>query len=87
MKAFVAAVALWSAVVLVLLFFDPGFQSPLVPCMGLVGHSASCEAAQQTVSDAAWHLHTLPLLLAIAAGYLAIVGLRLTRRARSSESG
>jgi len=80
------ALALWTAFVLVLLLFDPGFIPPL-PCGRLVGPNAECEAAQALANEAAWWLHTLPLIASIAAGYIAIilVATRGRRRATSRQ--
>ena len=77
MRPFLAAAILWSAVAVGLLLFNPGQPSVLLACMRMVGRSAACEAGQQTVNDASWWLHTLPLMATIAAGYIAVVILKL----------
>jgi hypothetical protein len=71
-RDFLAANAIWSALVLVLLFLDPGFVQPL-SCLRLVGRSPECVAAQQALDDASWWLHTFPFVMAIAVGHAAIV--------------
>jgi hypothetical protein len=81
MRAFVAALAGWSIVVLGLLVFEPGFaQAP--SCMRLVGRSAECEALAEAWNRALWWQNTLPLIVVIAAGYLAILLVALAGRRR-----
>lgn len=84
MRQMVAAIAGWSIFVLVLLVFDPGFvQTPT--CMRLVGRSAECQALADAWNDAAWRQHTLPLLVLIAAGYVAILLVAITGRRRRAN--
>ncbi len=89
MKAFGVAIALWTLAALWVVLFDLGDASMLLPCMRLVGRSSACEAAQATVNDAVWLWHTLPLLIAVGAGYVAIITLRLlwVRRHARDEQG
>ena len=86
MKALAAALALWTVVAVLFLIFDPGYQSVLLGCMRLVGRSATCEAQQQAINQAWTWLHTVPLILTIAMGYLAIVVTALVRRRRRLSS-
>jgi hypothetical protein len=76
-KAFAAAIGLWTLISLGLLLLDPGAVSTLLSCMRLVGRSSDCEAAQAAANEVVWWWHTLPMLLAVAAGYAGIIGVRL----------
>ena len=82
MRAFVAALVLWSAIVLVWVLLVPASNGGVLACMHLVGRSVACEAQQDAVNQAWWQYRTLPMSLAIAAGYVGIVIVRL-RGARS----
>lgn len=78
-KALLAAVAIWTAIAILILLVNPGGASVLLPCMKLVGRSAACEADQQSLNDAYWIRHTLPLVVAGLTGYAAIAALWLRR--------
>lgn len=75
-----AAIVLWSAFSFLVLLFDPGsdvfwrsFNQPPLTCARFIGRSAQCDAAVNA-ANAAWQwLHVYPLLLFVAAGYVAIV--------------
>jgi hypothetical protein len=90
MRAVFGALMIWTAVVLVLLWFDPGsaaYWSHPVLCMRLVGHSAACEATQARINDAWQWLHVWPLLIAMASGYVTIAVIALQGRRRRSAKG
>ncbi len=88
MKLLVGSVLAWSVVVLLFLFFDPGFPRAVLPCMALVGRSVACETGQAELNSASWWLHTLPLMAALAGGYLAIALIYVMgRRRRSRRTG
>jgi hypothetical protein len=80
-KSLLAAIVAWTLFALALLVFDPAFVQPPT-CMRLVGRSAECQAIADAWNQTAWTQHTLPLLLAIAAGYVGIlvVAIRGQRR-------
>lgn len=80
MRAFVLALLLWSAIVSIWIQFVPATNGG---CMHLVGRSAVCEAQQEAINEAWWQYQTLPMILAIAAGYVGIVIVRL----RATRSG
>ena len=74
MRTAVIAAVVWTVLALgFLLFFPSGHMT--VPCMHLVGRSSACEADQATVNAAYQTYQTIPVLLAIAAGYVAIVAM------------
>jgi hypothetical protein len=85
-KAFVIALPLWSLVPGWFLLFG-GSSGLLLDCMHLVGRSVACEAGQESINQASWANHTLPIILGIAAGYIGIVVVRLARirRRRRAE--
>jgi hypothetical protein len=76
-RAFVAAMVVWSAIVLIWVLLVPASNGGVLGCMHLVGRSVACEAQQDAVNQAWWQYRTLPMILAIAAGYLGIVIVRL----------
>jgi hypothetical protein len=76
-RAFVAAMVVWSAIVLVWVLLVPASNGGVLGCMHLVGRSVACEAQQDAINQAWWHYRTLPMILAIAAGYAGIVIVRL----------
>ena len=82
MKAFIAAMVVWSAIVLIWVLVIPASNGGVLGCMHLVGRSVACEAQQDAINQAWWQYRTLPMILAIAAGYAGIVIVRL-RGARS----
>lgn len=77
----IAAVA-WTVLTFGFIVFFPNDHLTL-PCMHLVGRSAACEAHQATVNAAYQTYRTIPALIAIAAGYVAIVAVRI-RASRGS---
>jgi hypothetical protein len=79
MRAFVLALVLWSAVVLRWILIVPASNGGLLGCMHLVGRSVACEAEQNAINQSWWDYQTLPTLATIAAGYIAIVIVRLAR--------
>ena len=74
MRTAVIAVVAWTVLVLGFVLFFPNDHLTM-PCMHLVGRSAACEADQATVNAAYQTYQTIPVLLAIAAGYVAIVAM------------
>ena len=74
MRTAVIAAVVWTGLVLGFVLFFPSVSLTL-PCMHLVGRSAACEADQATVNAAYQTYQTIPVLLAIAAGYVAIVAM------------
>jgi hypothetical protein len=66
----IAAVA-WTLLTLGFVLFYPNDFHRL-PCMGLVGRSAACEADQATINAAYQTYQTIPALIAIATGYVGI---------------
>jgi hypothetical protein len=83
-RAFVLALLLWSAIVSIWIVFVPTSNGGLLGCMHLVGRSAACEAQQEGINETWWRYQTLPMILAIAAGYIGIVIVRL-RATRSAK--
>jgi hypothetical protein len=75
-RAFVAAMVVWSAIVLGWVLFVPASNGGVLGCMHLVGRSVACEAQQDAINQAWWQYHTLPMTVAIAAGYAGIVIVR-----------
>jgi hypothetical protein len=82
MRAFVLALVLWSAVVLTWILIVPVGNGGLLGCMHLVGRSVACETQQNAINQSWWDNQTLPTLATIAAGYIAIVIVRLVRLRR-----
>jgi predicted oxidoreductase len=76
-RAFVAVMVVWSAIVLSWVLLVPASNGGVLGCMHLVGRSVACEAQQDAVNQAWWQYHTLPMILAIAAGYVGIMIVRL----------
>jgi hypothetical protein len=76
-RAFVGALVVWSAIVLTWVLLVPASNGGVLGCMHLVGRSVACEAQQDAVNQAWWQYRTLPMILAIAAGYAGIVTVRL----------
>jgi hypothetical protein len=72
----------WSAIVVAYVALNPFGQNDLLPCMQLLARTADCTAGQDAINQAVWSDRTLPSILAIAAGYLAIgvVGVLRARR-------
>ena len=83
MRTAAIATVAWTLLVLGLVLFYPN-DYHRVPCMGLVGRSAACEADQATVNAAYQTYQTTPALVAIAAGYLGIAAVRI-RASRGSK--
>lgn len=77
MRAFVAAIVVWSAIVPIWVLLVPASSGGVLGCMHLVGRSVACEAQQDAINQAWWQYRTLPLILAGAAGYAGIVIVRL----------
>ena len=77
MRAFIAAMVVWSAIVLIWVLLVPASNGGVLGCMHLVGRSVACEAQQDAIKQAWWQYRTLPMILAIAAGYAGIVIVRL----------
>ena len=80
-----ALVGLWSLFVLGLVLFAP-WRLPVVPCARLVGtpeSRAACEPILAAANQQVWLFETLPLLVAIAAGYVVIAALEVRRARRS----
>jgi hypothetical protein len=71
----IAAVA-WTVLAIGFVLFVPSGHVTM-PCMHLVGRSAACEADQATVNAAYQTYQTLPSLISIAAGYVAIAAVRI----------
>ncbi len=84
MRAFVAALVAWSAIALAWALLVPASNGGVLGCMHLVGRSPACEAQQEAVNHVWWQYQTLPTIVAIAAGYAAIVIVRL-RATRSAK--
>ena len=82
MRAFLLALVLWSVVVLTWILLVPASNGGLLGCMHLVGRSVACEAEQNAINQSWWDYQTLPTLATIAAGYIAIVIVRLARLRR-----
>jgi hypothetical protein len=76
-RAFVAAMVVWSAIVLIWVLLVPASNGGVLGCMHLVGRSVACEAQQDAINQAWWRYQTLPMILALAAGYVAIAIVRL----------
>jgi Na+-driven multidrug efflux pump len=68
---------LWSAIVSIWILFVPAATGGPLGCMHLVGRSVGCEAQQEAINETWWQYQTLPMILAIAAGYVGIVMVRL----------
>lgn len=85
MRALAIALLLWSAFSLALLLLAPFY--PVYPCARLVGASPACRAAVDAANDVVQALAIRPLVITIAAGYVAIALIRirgvLRRRQRS----
>jgi hypothetical protein len=79
MRAFLLALVLWSIVVLTWILVLPPSNGGLLGCMQLVGRSGACAAQQNAINQTWWTYQTLPTLATIAAGYIAIVVVRLAR--------
>ena len=79
MKSLVAAAALWSLVILAWVSSYPAAGHELLGCMRLIGRSPECEARQQAINELWWHYQTLPTLVGIGSGYLAIMVFRIVR--------
>ena len=77
MRAFVAAMVAWTAIVLIWVLLVPASNGGVLGCMHLVVRSVACEAQQDAINQAWWQYRTLPMILAIAAGYAGIVIVRL----------
>ena len=82
MKALGAAVLGWSFVVVAFVLLNPFGQSELLPCMQLLARAADCTAGQDAINQAAWANRTLPSIVMIGAGYVAIVVVYLGARIR-----
>lgn len=67
------AVLGWTLVVVAFVLLNPFGQTDLLPCMQLVARTASCSAQQDALNQAVWADLTVPSIVAIGAGYLAIV--------------
>ncbi len=76
--------AAWTLLTLTFVLFYPNDYHRL-PCMGLVGRSAACEAGQATINAAYQTYQTIPSLVALAAGYVAIVAVRVKASRRSTR--
>jgi len=76
-RAFIAAMVVWSAIVLISVLLVPESNRGVLGCMHLVRGSVACEAQQDAINQAWWQYRTLPMILAIAAGYAGIVIVRL----------
>jgi len=82
MRQFALLGIVWTAVVLaVLLFWPGGVQTP--GCMQHINPSADCLAQLTTANDRLWWTQTLPLLVFLASGYVAVAAFALRRRRRS----
>jgi hypothetical protein len=79
MRALGLAVIGWSLVVVAFVLLNPFGQGGTLACMQLLARTADCTALQDSVNQAFWLDRTLPTILAIAAGYVAIVAVRLGR--------
>jgi hypothetical protein len=79
-KVLGAALLGWSAIVVAYVVLNPFGQNELLPCMQLLTRTADCTAGQDAINQAVWSDRTLPSILAITAGYLAIVVVYLARR-------
>jgi hypothetical protein len=77
LRAFVAALVVWSAIALVWVLLAPAGNGGVLGCMHLVGRSVACEAQQDAINQAWWQYRTAPMILAIVAGYVGIVIVRL----------
>lgn len=75
-RAFLIAVVAWTLLTLAFVLFYPNDYHRL-PCMGLVGRSAACEGDQATINAAYQTYQTIPTLVALAAGYVAIAAVRI----------
>lgn len=74
MKALGAAALVWTLVVLGFVLANPIEQADVLACMQFVARTATCTAQQDSVNQALWLDRTLPSIVAIAAGYIGIVG-------------
>jgi hypothetical protein len=83
MRAFLIALLLWSLVALTWILAIPG-NSTALGCMHQVGRSVACEAQQNAINQVWWDYRTLPTLLTIGGGYIAIVVVRLASVRRGS---
>ena len=77
----VAAVA-WTVLIAGFVIFYPSDHVTL-PCMRLVGRTLACERDQATINAAFQTYQTLPVLVAMAAGYVAIAAV-LIKASRGS---
>ena len=82
MRTAAIAAVVWTVLAIGYVMFVPN-GSVSLPCMHLVGRSAACEADQATVNAAFRTYQTIPALIAVAAGYVAIAAVRV-RASRGS---
>lgn len=88
MKLWLLLAATWTVVVVIaIVFFVPGIVNA-PGCASMVGISAACLEEIQRENDRIWWSHTLPVLLVIVGGYVAVTLVALGRRRRGrSVSG
>lgn len=85
MRAILGAVFLWTAFVIALVFLDPGGGLISTACGHMVPPKPPECAAQSAAIGAAYRqLHSDPMIVAIASGYLSIAALALAGLARRS---
>ena len=89
----VVAILLWTTVSFLVLLFDPGFEvyglamsQPPFTCQRLVGRSLACDDAVNAANTTWLWLHQYPMLLFIAAGYVAIAFIAIRGRRSRHES-
>ena len=87
MKLLLAGVLGWTAALVPLLLFVPGYVNT-PGCAHRIGISAACAAQMAAQDEELFWQHTLPLLATIVGGYIlvAVLALLLARRARRKTS-
>jgi hypothetical protein len=81
-SALALAILLWSGVVVATVLVVPWSGATVLDCMHLVGRSAACEEQQETINQGWWAVRTLPIVVTIVAGYVAIGIVRLVGLSR-----
>jgi len=86
-KLLLAGVLGWTAALVPLLLFVPGYVNT-PGCAHRIGISAACAAQMAAQDEELFWQHTLPLLATIVGGYIlvAVLALLLARRARRKTS-
>lgn len=83
MKLVAAALVGWTVVAVAIVFFAGGVVNT-PGCAHAVSASADCQAALTAENDAIFWSHTLPMVIAIVAGYVVVL-IGATLRSRRSR--